>query len=433
MSFTSLLNSIHSKEFFVPHGHLSDEELHNEDESDFNDPENLQFKLKLAQNEFESERMKKTQKLKPRLIGLIWQNPDGLKPDNCSNGVWDLMNKSALIFNGPTVKVEQPTNQQTENSDDENTNSKPLGVRKLKIAEKEIPDLIRLINGNQNNSKFLVKEFCAYLAKSHQAQREYSNTSILAKIKELATWQACPEEGCMFRKLCWYVPIATRKRYNVNDLTFPNTWSYTIPPRRPVEVNEVDGENKTTENNEVKKKSDLSDIIAISDDSNSCTLSETLTPELIKKASSKRQNFNIAKFIRTLTEDEKKKQFEPITFNRRPSEDQLMEKDSNGTPSTPQSGVGKTSARSKKRLSKSSAEASAPKKRLNILMSGPVGQELSPKLKTTLVTQFLIKNVRKRKSVDVTSEITENSSPNTAGTSDGAKKSKLNDSVIVID
>lgn len=75
-------------EFFVPHGHLSDEELHNEDESDFNDPENLKFKLKLAQNEFDDERKKKTQKLKPRLIGLIWQNSDGQKPDNCSNGVW---------------------------------------------------------------------------------------------------------------------------------------------------------------------------------------------------------------------------------------------------------------------------------------------------------------------------------------------------------
>ncbi|XP_055309206.1 chromatin assembly factor 1 subunit A-like [Sitodiplosis mosellana] len=403
-------------EFFVPHGHLSDEELQNEDEPDFNDPENLKFKLKLAQNEFEHERKKKTQKLKPRLIGLIWQNSNGLKPDNCSNGVWELMNKHALLFNEPTVKVERPTNQ-TENSDDENTNTKPLGVRRLQIGEKEIPDLIRLINGNQNSSKFLVKEFCAFLAKNHQPHREYASSSIMAKIKELAAWQSCPEEDCcMYRKMCWYVRVETRKRYNVNDLTFPNTWSYTIPPRRPVGMNEVEGESKATENNEVEKKTDLADIIEVSDDSNSCTLSETLTPELIKQASSKRQNYNIAKFIRPLTLDEKKKQFEPITLNRRPSEDQMTEKDTNEAPSA-----------------KSSSQASAPKKRLNILMSGPVGQELSPKLKTTLVTQFLSNNVRKRKSTDVNSDVTETSSTSTAGTSDGAKKTKLNDSVIVID
>lgn len=220
-----------SLEFFVPHGHLSDEELQNEDEPDFNDPENVKFKLKLAQNDFEDERKKKTQKLKPHLIGPIWPNSEGLKPINCSMGVWELVNKHALLFNGPSVKVEL-NNQQADNSDDENTNARPLGVRRLQISEKEVPDLIRLINGNQNSCKFLVKEFCAYLAKNHQPQREYASASITAKIKDLATWQSCPEENsCMYRKMCWYVPISTRKRYNLNDLTFPNTWSYTIPPR----------------------------------------------------------------------------------------------------------------------------------------------------------------------------------------------------------
>lgn len=385
-----------SLEFFVPHGHLSDEELQNEDEPDFNDPENVKFKLKLAQNEFEDERKKKTQKLKPHLIGPIWQNSDGLKPENCSTGVWELINKHALLFNGPSIKVEL-INQQTENSDDENTNGKPLGVRRLQIGEKEVPDLIRLINGNQNSCKFLVKEFCAYLTKQHQSQREYASAGITAKIKELATWQSCPEENsCMYRKMCWYVPITTRKRYNLNDLTFPNTWCYTIPPRRnPIGLNEV--ESKATENFEVEKKTDLADIIAVSDDSNSCTLSETLTPELIKQASSKRKNYNIAKFIRPLTEDEKKKQFEPITLNRRSSEDQMTDKESNDTPTM------ETKCTS------------------------------APKLKTTLVTQFLSNNVRKRKSNDINNDITESSSTSTAGTSDGAKKSKLNPSTIVID
>lgn len=118
-------------EFFVPHGHLSDEELQNEDEPEFNNPADLKIKLKLAQNEFDDERKKKTQKIKPRLIGFIWQNVDGSKPDNCSNGVWELMNQSAMLFNGPTVKIEHPISQSVDNSDDETSAAnKSLGPRR---------------------------------------------------------------------------------------------------------------------------------------------------------------------------------------------------------------------------------------------------------------------------------------------------------------
>lgn len=393
---------------------MSDEELQNEDETEFNDPADLKIKLKLAQNEFDDERKKKTQKLKPRLIGLIWQKCDGSKPDNCSNGVWQLMNKCAMLFNGSSVKVDRPTNQAADNSDDENLNSnKPLGVRRLQIGEKEIPDLIRLINGNQKNSKFLVKEFCAYLIKNNQLHREYSSASIKTKIREIATWQACPEEGPMFKKQCWYVPIDTRKRYNLNDLTFPNTWSYTIPLCQPVEIGAIEDNNKTADSKECDKKLELQEIIQLSDDSNSCNLSETLTPELIKQASSKRTNYNIAKFIRPLTQDEKKKQFEPITIRRTSTE--LL----NDSPSTSQTieNNGKVARKVK------------PKKRVNLLMSGPVGQELSPKMKSTLVTQFLSNTIRKRKS----SESGDISSTSTAGTSSGVKKPKLNESVITIE
>lgn len=405
---------------------MSDEELQDEEEPDFNNQESQKFKLKLAQNEFEDERKKKTQKLKPRLIGLIWQNADGTKPDNCSNGVWELMNKHAMLFLGPTVKVEKPISQQAENSDDENSNDKKsLGVRRLQIGEKEIPDLIRLINGNQNNAKFLVKEFGAYLGQSHQPHREYSGASIKAKIKELARWQACPEEGRMHRKMCWYVPIATRKRYDLNDLTFPNNWSYIIPPRRPIEVTEVADVN--VENKETEKKTDQPDVIALSDDSNSCSLSETLTPELIKRTATKRTNYNIAKFIRPLTQDEKKKQFEPLTLHRRP----LDEEAGDSISAMPQTTDDKIKiSRAKKRVSTTPSEPTVPKKRINLLMSGPVGQELSPKLKSTLVTQFLQTNLKKRKSIDVDNDAT---SSNTAGTSVSPKKTKLSDSVIVID
>lgn len=388
----------------------------------------MKIKLKMAQNEFEDERKKKTQKIKPRLIGFIWQNMDGTKPDNCSNGVWELMNQSAMLFNGSTVKIEHPISQSADNSDDEtSTTNKPADKRRLPIGEKEIPDLIRLINGNTRNSKLLVKEFCAFLAKNNQPQREYSGASIKAKIQELAKYGACPEEGPMFKKQCWYVPIDTRKRYNLNDLSLPNTWSYTmpIPSQRPAEPI-VNNENKESE-----KATDPNECIQLSDDSNSCNFaSETLTPELLKQAKSKKTNYNIAKFIRKLTVDEKKKQFEPITFNRRASEDQ-----SNDAPSTSQASDSKgKKGRATKRAASSTPDSTVPKKRINLLMSGPIGQEFSPRMKTTLVTQFLNANSKNQKSADLAdNQVSGTSLSNTAGTSDGAKNTSLSDPVIVID
>lgn len=392
-------------EFFVPHGHLSDEELQEDDIDYDNNPEDHKVKMQLIQKQFDKEMKKKTQKLKPRVIGLIWQNADGSQPDNCSNGVWNLLNTNAVLLEGACVKIEPPTSNANESmSDDESTANK--SVRRLKITEKEVPDLIRLINGNTYKIDFLTEEFRAFIAKNNPGQREYTTASIKSKIRELAFYQRCPEDGPMHNKKCWYVPIATRKRYNQNDLSFPNEWSYTIPPRRPVQSSDLEpqiDENKPEP------------IFEIGDDSNSCGLSEALTPETIKQAAMKPNPYNIAKFIRVLSKDEKKKQFDPL---RGPMIDLTQE------PSTSQTDEKKPT---KKRNSSAAAAAIGPKKRVNLLLSGPRGQDFSPKTKTTLVTQFLSQNVKKRQ----TDAKDENPTKTVAGTS--SKKKKLNEPVIVID
>lgn len=229
--------------------------------------------------------------------------------------------------------------------------------------------------------------------------------------------------------MCWYVPVDTRKRYNLNDLTLPNTWSYTIPLAR---TDSTAAAASSTDGKESEKTVEPQESIQLSDDSNSCNFaSETLTPELIKQAKSKKTNYNIAKFIRALTHDEKKKQFEPITFNRRPSEDQMNDT----TPSTSQMTERKSKkARATKRAASSTPESTVPKKRISLLMSGPVGQDFSPRMKSTLVTQFLNSNVKKQNSTDRTDNDANGSSlTNTAGTSEGTKKEPLNDPVIIID
>ena len=84
-------------DFFVPHGHLSEEEMNVEDADDDDDnrPETQKAKLKIRQQEFAAEMKKKTEKIKPRLIGCIWMNGDEdengctmEKKFHCSDIIW---------------------------------------------------------------------------------------------------------------------------------------------------------------------------------------------------------------------------------------------------------------------------------------------------------------------------------------------------------
>lgn len=96
-------------EFFVPHGHLSEEEMQqqNEDGEDGdeggmdedNSPETQKAKLKILQQEFAAEMKKKTEKIKPRLIGCVWMNGDedfdgatlSPKKYHCSDVIWKVL------------------------------------------------------------------------------------------------------------------------------------------------------------------------------------------------------------------------------------------------------------------------------------------------------------------------------------------------------
>lgn len=381
---------------------MSDEEWQNEDEFDYDNAEDHKIKMQLIQKQFDKEMKKKTQKLKPRVIGLIWQNADGSQPDNCSSGVWNLFNNNSVYFEGECVKIDPPSNSNETLSDDENSNSK--SVRRLKISEKEIPDLIRLINGNTYKIDFLSEEFRAFVAKNNPGQREFTTASIKNKIRELAMHQRCPEDGPMHNKKCWYVPIATRKRYNVNDLTFPNAWMYTIPPRRPIQSSDLENEKRSKVE---PQKSIAQEIMDIDEDSNnSCGLSETLTPDSVKQAAMKPNGSNIAKYIRVLSEEEKKKQFDPIRI-RGPIIDLTAEQSKS------------QSAKEKKptKKLKSTATGSAPKKRVN-LMSVARGEDFSPK-------EFF--KSKKRRSTDDDTLII------AAGTRNSLKKMKTEDPVILID
>lgn len=436
-------------EFFVPHGHLSDEELNGEDELDEdNSLETQQAKLKLIQEAFDNEIHKKTEKLKPRVIGLIWQKEDRSQPANCTKATWDLLQANSFMMMGESVLLTPPnTNDDHTSGDDDADSTKNSVTRRLKITEREVPNLIRLINGNQNNCNFLIKEFRAFIAKTQTPNREFSIISIKNKIKELAVYGMCPEPGPMQHRMCWYVPIEIRKRYELDDLTMPNTWQYTLTPRRaPVDAgivnaningngNDADKEKemptKDKQKDRARRDSDTfsDDVIDLSD-SNSCGLSETVTSETVKQASTKPANFNIAKFIRVLSEDEKKKQFGSLTLRTSSGEFETI--GSSQSQSQPTTKRTKEAAITKQK-------PIAIKKRVKLLASGPCGQDISPKLKETLVTQFVTQmnnNTRKRKSLSESND-GQQLPASTAGTSDGTVEktnaTKSTGNIIVID
>ncbi|KAJ8968927.1 hypothetical protein NQ314_002019 [Rhamnusium bicolor] len=83
-------------EFFVPHGHLSDDEVDDEETSRLS-PESLKQKLKLLKDEFDHDMQSKTHKLKPRSIGCIWYNKEG---SNVEEAIHRYLQPLAMITNG---------------------------------------------------------------------------------------------------------------------------------------------------------------------------------------------------------------------------------------------------------------------------------------------------------------------------------------------
>ncbi len=347
-------------EFFVPHGHLSDEELDNNDEiDDDNSPDTQKAKLKIMQKVFSDEMKKKTEKIKPRLVGLIWQNKDGSQPVTCPNVIWEMLQMRSMIFNGPSIVM--PIIQIDDKNDacDENGESKKGSAMKkrVKLTEEVVADLLRLVHGNTNGCEFLSREFRAFTAQKNIGNdkfQEFSLTSIRMKIKELAEWKQCPDEGPMMNKNCWYVSNEQRKHYNMEDLSVINEWNYTLTPKTKTKPES----KKMKETDKGKSPPDANDDVPAS----------SKTP--------KSKLGNIAKFTKILSDDEKKKNFSIPVHD--PSLETLSSKP------------------------KPDAEPSPKpvKKRVNLLMSVPRGQEIPVQTKNSLISQYLSNAKSNKKATD---------------------------------
>lgn len=290
---------------------------------------------------------KKTEKIKPRLIGLIWQTKDGKKPDACPPIIWDTLNARAMMYQGLCVLMCKPNKEISPDANDSDADDGTDSVKPIKranITEDVVADLIRLIHGNVNNRNFLVNEFRAYLATKNGEESNFSVVSIRKKIKQLASYGPCPEEG--FNKYCWYVSEEKRKQYDVMNLSMPNMWTYILKKSKKTTSESVPKDTTT----EIVDQQPIDDSL----------VSKSLKTKSV--AASGVLSANITKFTTVLTDDEKKKKFE-----------------------IPDNPVASTSATV---TPKPIAEIK-PKKRVNLLLSVPRGEVIPDATKNEAVRKFL--------------------------------------------
>lgn len=118
-------------------------------------------------------------------------------------------------------------------------NAEKSSRKKKEVPDEAVPHLIRLLHGNIHNRHDLAKEFIEFLKQDKTNSHSATKRSFLNKLRELATWMACPEEGPMFQKHCWYVSKDIRKQYLGDEkLELPNKWEYILTPKRRPEKEE---------------------------------------------------------------------------------------------------------------------------------------------------------------------------------------------------
>ena len=104
------------------------------------------------------------------------------------------------------------------------------------FPEEALPDLIRLVHGNNNNKMFLAKEFLAFWSKKTDGETKVeeegpgtpsgkvglmSKKKVVDKIQEVAEYKKPPEGGCK----CWLVK---EDILAVHGVTGAQAWDYTL-------------------------------------------------------------------------------------------------------------------------------------------------------------------------------------------------------------
>ncbi|XP_013113213.2 chromatin assembly factor 1 subunit A [Stomoxys calcitrans] len=411
-------------EWFVPHGHLSDEEMQNEDElgdGDANTREAQKAKLQLLQKEFAQEMKKKTEKIKPRLIGCLWVDASGSQPNSCPKMIWDILNTRSMLCTVPPIleepEVEEPSSPSASNSGANAEKSNTDKVKPITITDAMLKDLARLLHGNNNSKNFLIKEYIAFIEKTEEsikngASTNPSKTFVREKIDQMAEWQIVnsdavsvdqatnndePKESAKKKKkskkrLCWVVNQETLDKLDMSSLCLQNSWEYILTPKLKLDKESAKCDEPTP--------SVTTEPTAT--DSNSKTTDDNSLDKANRDTKSQ-----ITKFTKVLTAEEKANQLEKLS--------------SSNQVTTPKSSS-KNSKKSTDSQTKSPA-TNKEKKRVPLLMSVGRGQQISTPAKNKLISQFLQKGNNNIKRSSNSASKTNASSPPTV----------VDDDVVIID
>lgn len=186
-------------EVFVPHGHLSDDEVDDEENARLS-PESHKAKLKLLKNEFDEEMKSQTKKIKPRLIGCVWYDKNHAIAEEA---IHRYLEPFTMLTNGQIVIRDR------ENNKPQHENHAKYTGRQL---DKElVPEFLKLIHGSKRKRKILVEEFLNYLD-SRNLDVNLSKNGLSKQLKQFATWMKNPVD----QQYCWCVHDDVQKEYELN-------------------------------------------------------------------------------------------------------------------------------------------------------------------------------------------------------------------------
>lgn len=209
-----------------------------------NHPEAQKAKLKILQQEFAAEMKKKTERIKPRLIGCIWMNgdedengcsrsDDRDKKYHCSDIIWRILKAREMMTSEEGVKLQEDFEPEIAETEEEvEKTPAPKAPIRAKFTDESVKLLIKLLHYNMNSKRFIIREFQAYRLKNFHKEpdfQEFSVKSVDEKVQEISDYKTCPEEGPMFNKKCWYVKADVIEEHFGDDKPVaPNDWVYTL-------------------------------------------------------------------------------------------------------------------------------------------------------------------------------------------------------------
>lgn len=398
---------------------------HDDEIMEDNSPETQKAKLKVLQQEFAAEMKKKTEKIKPRLIGCIWMNGDEdedggsmvgnlEKTYHCSDIIWRILKAREMMSSGEPIKLEDFEPKLIESEEDNHHNEKQSKQKtsaankvRPKIEGDSVKELIKLLHGNTNSKKFLIKEYQAYRLKNYHMLpnfQEFQIKSLEEKILEVSVYKTFPHEGPLFGKKCWYVKDEFIKEYFGDEiLPIPNQWTYILEKEKKIK-NNVTGESKKT-SREVSPNSEPNQA----KDNPTLKSSLKLVQESPKPSTSSKITSYVKNSPKTLSTVGSESEFNSPSQNnqgqgksvgfRTPTQTKLAKEPQ---PKSPTVAVNKVINNRSPKVQGLSAQSSSSngRKRVALLMSVKPGQSINVEHKNLLVNNF-IKGNQNKETVEV--------------------------------